>query len=585
MRDFSRGFRPGVDVNLGVGYVNETTIPRRAIAAAFEAVSAESERSPHTFNYGESRGSANLVSALQRFLIRHQIGGLTESLLTEREIIIGANGATSLLDALAHVLPRGVVVTTEPQYYIYCDYLRRLGFSIVAVPEDEEGVDIAALERVLSENEDELSFVYIVTVGNPSAVILSNRRRGELVRAVSRTSRRINRKIPLVLDQAYEWLLHAAEQHLESGALSDELGLVYEIGTLAKVLAPTLRIGFLLGPPGPLTTALIQRTNDVGFSAPLLNQEAAAYLLDNAVDTHLHTVRAGYRHKARVVTTALQRELGPHLERSVGGRAGFYYYLTLRGIPTTEGSPFYQHCARSTGDRDVDLDREAPEGTADGAAAFVNLAPRVVYLPGQFCVDSLGTQAALATRQMRLSFGFADDAELERGVRLLGEAARYAAAYDARVPAAIYEPKWLHLIERLLVSYRTATGRELVSGATLRERVEQLFHAPLVALSHDAEAEPNYNFGNALALRLFEMDWEELTTMPSKRCAEPSHREERLAFLAQVEQRGFAEGYSGVRISKGGRRFRIEGVACWNIFDHDGRRMGQAACCPRWTYL
>lgn len=426
MQEFSRDYRAGIDINLGVGYVNEATIPRDAIAAAVAHIAADPVRLPHTFNYGEPRGSANLIAALRRFLIRHRIGGLDETVLQTREIIIGANGATSILDAFAHVLPRGVVVTTDPQYYIYCDILRRMGFAIHAVPEDEEGADVAAVEAVLMAHGDAVSFVYVVTVGNPSAAVLSNQRRRQLVQAVTRASRRLGRKIPLLLDQAYEWLVHDAASKLDSGALWDEAGVVYELGTLSKVLAPALRVGFLLGPPGPLLTALVQRTNDAGFSAPLLNQEAAAHLLDTFVDSHLERVRAGYRHKSTTLLAALRREWGPYLHACVGGRAGFYYYVTLNGIETVEGSPFHRYCSRTTGDAYID---SVPASGREPAAR----APRLLYLPGEFCVAKT---TDVTRRQLRLSFGFADERELEHGARILGEATRYAAAKGAAPPAS-----------------------------------------------------------------------------------------------------------------------------------------------------
>jgi MEKHLA domain len=81
------------------------------------------------------------------------------------------------------------------------------------------------------------------------------------------------------------------------------------------------------------------------------------------------------------------------------------------------------------------------------------------------------------------------------------------------------------------------------------------------------------------------MSWYEFTTMPSNRCAEPMHREQRERFLEEVERTGVAKNYSGVRISSSGRRFRIEDVTCWNVVDSAGTRLGQAACYPRWVFL
>lgn len=585
MQEFSRGFRVGLDVNLGVGYVNEDTIPAKAIAAAFDYVASHPEQHPHAYNYGESKGSERLAAALRRFFLRHELGGYTTSTLQSREFAIGANGATSLLYAFAQVMPRGVVITSDPQYYIYSDMLRRLGFTLKTVAEDDDGIDVALLEKVLDESGDDVSFVYVVTVGNPSAAILSNERRERLTRAVTRLSHRLGRKVPLVLDEAYEWLIHdtssgvdASSTRLLSGALWDELGIVYELGTLSKVLAPSLRIGFVLGPPGVLLDALIQCTNDIGFSAPLLNQEVCAHLLDTIVDDHVRSVRGGYAAKGQLVRAALDRELSAWLEHCVGGRAGFYYYLTLKGIETHSKSPFYAYCARTNA--------ETNEQKSTDAA-------RVIYLPGNLCVDQHATDvgsrspAALrSTRQLRLSFGFSSNSELERGITLLGEAARYAKDEQAGITQSVVNnPELWDFLSHVLASYQRASGKPLVQGDSREELVQRMAQAPFVLLSHDTQPEPVYTFGNALALQLWEMTWQEFTSMPSNRCAEPMHREQREQFLKEVGEHGIARGYSGVRISKNGRRFRIEDVTCWNVINDRGERIGQAACYPRWTFL
>jgi 2-aminoadipate transaminase len=395
MADFAASYREGVDVNLGVGYVSEDTIPRREIGEALSAVLSQPYKYRAALNYGGPAGSANLETSLRAFLLRH---GMADSTLGERRLVVGASGVTSLLEALASVLEPGLVVTSEPLYYIYCDLLRRLGFSLLAIPEDDQGIRTDLLGNCLAEH-DEIRFCYVVTVGNPTSRVLANQRRRELVALLNRASERRGRKIPLVLDEAYELLRHdPALPALDPGLSADRHGIVYELGTLSKVLAPALRIGYLLGPPAPLLGAVVQRTSDIGFSAPLVNQEVSSYLLDHVVDQHLGRVRAIYRQKAVAVRRSLEEALGDELEEVVGGQAGFYYFLTLRDTPTGEGSAFFAHATRTTGE------------------------PRVLYLPGEQCVDPGSGQAERAARQLRISYGFEPLEQIERGIRLLGEA-------------------------------------------------------------------------------------------------------------------------------------------------------------------
>ena len=211
MTDFACEFRDGIDINLGVGYVNEKTIPRRLIEEAQREVLAHPEKYRTALNYGGSKGSVNLIESIRRYHLDNRIGGMDEEILGSKEIIIGPNGATSLLDGVSHLVNPGIVITTDPIYYIYCNLLERSGFHLLAVPEDEYGIRTDLLRKLieeLGEARQEVRFAYIVTVNNPTSTILSNDRRRDLVRIVTELSRDLNRKIPIIFDKAYEDMIH-----------------------------------------------------------------------------------------------------------------------------------------------------------------------------------------------------------------------------------------------------------------------------------------------------------------------------------------------------------------------------------------
>ncbi len=416
MAAFAADFRADTDINLGVGYVNEKTIPKNLIVEALRAVLAQPEKYKVALNYGGSQGSPNLIESIKNFHVEHRIGGLTQELVDRNEIIIGPNGATSLLEGIAHVLPPGIVITSDPMYYIYCNFLERQGFEVLAVPEDENGIKTDVLREKLDMLEGrtkDIAFVYIVTINNPTSTILSNERRAELVQIVTELSQSVGRKIPLFFDKAYENLVHdPTVPPLVSGLLYDEEGLVYEIGTLSKILAPALRIGYMMGKDSPFLRAMVQKTSDVGFSAPLITQEIASYLLDHHVQDQIERVNQGYRQKARAVKEWIGDYLGDLMTACSGGKAGFYFYLTFETIHTTEDSDFFNYLSRTTGDLAI-----------DGSDSNKN--PRVIYVPGKFCVHPRGDLVEIGKRQLRLSYGFEELERIRNAIELMSEAVEY----------------------------------------------------------------------------------------------------------------------------------------------------------------
>ena len=416
MTDFAVGFRDGYDINLGVGYVNENTIPRQQIQTACEAVLTQPDKYRASLNYGGAQGSPNLIESINKYHIENRIGGITEETFNTKDIVIGANGATSLLESITHILPVGIVVTADPIYYIYCNDLSRKGFTVIAIPEDNDGLQTDLLRKklkTLGSGINAIQYFYVVTVNNPSCTILSNYRKRELVEIVTDLSHTVGRKIPLIFDNAYHELVHdSTVKPLESAFSYDQLGIVYEIGTVSKILAPGLRIGYLIGPKGAFLDSIIQRTSDIGFSAPLINQEIVSYLLDNGIEAQIQKVNKGYREKAIQVKTWITELLGDAVQECRGGSAGFYYYLTLENITVDSNSNFFKFLTRTTGYADIDGPSRNPH-------------PKVIYIPGEYCVHPRGDLIDIGKRQLRLSYGFEELPQIHEALKYMQTALEY----------------------------------------------------------------------------------------------------------------------------------------------------------------
>jgi hypothetical protein len=140
--------------------------------------------------------------------------------------------------------------------------------------------------------------------------------------------------------------------------------------------------------------------------------------------------------------------------------------------------------------------------------------------------------------------------------------------------------------ECLARSLKHWTGRELMPGVSdPRELSRRVFEAPFVLVSHGTEAEPVLNYGNRSALTLWDISWDELTRTPSRLTAEAPNREARARLLERVTRDGFIDNYSGVRIGRTGRRFRIAQATVWNLLSPGGAAYGQAAMFSNWTFL
>ena len=138
----------------------------------------------------------------------------------------------------------------------------------------------------------------------------------------------------------------------------------------------------------------------------------------------------------------------------------------------------------------------------------------------------------------------------------------------------------------LLNSLQRWTGRSLFPDEQTDEaRARRLFYTTFAVVSHNTDIDPIFNYANLMAMSLFEIHWDEFTKMPSRLSAEPMHRDERARLMEEVRRNGYISNYGGIRISKGGKRFRIEDALVWNLVSDSGDVCGQAAMFAQWHFL
>ena len=137
----------------------------------------------------------------------------------------------------------------------------------------------------------------------------------------------------------------------------------------------------------------------------------------------------------------------------------------------------------------------------------------------------------------------------------------------------------------MMSSFERLTGLTLLNYTSSDTDIPQaLFEAEFALVSHGIEKDPIFNYGNLKALQLWELSWEDFTSMPSRKSAQEIVQEERNRLLAETTAKGFSY-FSGVRISSSGKLFHIEDGIIWNLINDKNEYCGQAAIYSNHKFL
>ncbi len=137
----------------------------------------------------------------------------------------------------------------------------------------------------------------------------------------------------------------------------------------------------------------------------------------------------------------------------------------------------------------------------------------------------------------------------------------------------------------LAKSYQQYFLEPMIMDCSEDDFLQSIWQGDFVVLSHGIEADPIFNFANLCAQQLFEMDFQTITQLPSRKSAGPSTQQERDSLMAQVTTKGCIDDYSGIRVSATGKQFYIERAKVWNLTDKAGEYYGQAAMFSAWQEI
>ena len=291
---------PRGTLNLSSGAPDVRLVPARVIGRAYRRVLAL--RGADLLAYGDPEGHPALRAALASMLAS------TRGLSVGPEDVLVTRGSQMALTLVARALvhPGDVVAVEDLGYRPAWEAFRAAGATVVPVPLDREGLDVDALARLASQTP--LRAVYLTPHHQyPTTVTLKAARRLALLALAQ------SRRIAIVEDD-YDHEFQYDGRPVLPLASSDHAGLVVYVGTLSKVLAPGLRIGYVVASSAVLQSlGAIRSLLDI--QGDLATEAAVATLFeDGELQRHVARVRRVYADRREILASSLKRTFGDGVE-------------------------------------------------------------------------------------------------------------------------------------------------------------------------------------------------------------------------------------------------------------------------------
>ena len=363
--------RPGI-ISLAGGLPAPQTFPIEAFTQACNTVMARDGAS--ALQYATSEGYAPLRQAVADMLPWD----------VDPEQVLITTGSQQALDLIGKVFldKDSRMLVETPTYLGALQAFAPQEAIAVGVASDDDGILVEDFVAQAGSGAAKARFAYVLpNFQNPTGRTLSEARRAALVAKAAELN------IPLIEDNPYGELWFGEAPPAPLTARNPD-GCIY-LGSFSKVLAPGLRVGFLVAPKS-VYPKLLQAKQAADLHTPGFNQRVVAEVLkDDFLERHVPTIRALYQQQRDAMLAALERDmagLGVTWTRPAGGM-----FLWLR----------------------------LPEGMDAQALLPAAVARNVAFVPG-----SPFYAGEADPRTLRLSFVTASSAQIDTAIAALAEAVR-----------------------------------------------------------------------------------------------------------------------------------------------------------------
>ena len=301
-----------------------------------------------------------------------------QGLNVDSDDILITNGSQQCLDLVGKIFlnPEDGVVMERPTYLAAIQAFGLFEPEFHSVPLLEDGVDTAALEKLLS-TEDVKLFYAVTSFQNPTGITYSREKRKEVADILK------DHGTILIEDNPYGDIRFMGENIPPIKSLLPDSVL---FGTFSKIVSPGMRMGWIVAPPEVMDKLITAKQASDLHSNYFTQRVVHQYLQDNDVDGHIQNIRRLYKSQRDQMVRSI-REFLPSEVKHTEPEGGMFLWITL------------------------------PEGMSSLDLLEFAMDEKVAFVPG----EAFYTEKP-EVNTMRLNFSNCCEEEIVEGMKRLGNA-------------------------------------------------------------------------------------------------------------------------------------------------------------------
>lgn len=325
--------------------------------------------------YSVTEGYPALRSTLKGYMKEHYNIG------REMDDLIIMSGAQQGIELSCKVLCNegDVVICEVPSFVGSLNSFKSFNTKLVGVPVEDGGMSLEKLETALKENPNTKLIYLIPNFQNPSGTCMSLEKR----RGVYELAKKYG---VLILEDNPYGDLRFDGADLPSIKSFDEDGIVIYCGSFSKVLAPGLRVGYLIADKELIQKVVVGKQAADVHTNILAQMICHRYMTEYSMPDHLQDLKQIYKKKCDLMLSCIEKHFNPAVAYT-HPEGGLFIWCTL-----PEGADMMTFCSTAVQNK-------------------VAVVPGVAFMPYE----------DYASQSFRLNFSTPTDEQIVKGIEILGK--------------------------------------------------------------------------------------------------------------------------------------------------------------------